>query len=406
MNANADARSIPWLIGMLVLMLTILGELSTQLYVPALSLVAMEMEATPAAIQSSLWLFLLAFGVGQLVFGPASDRFGRRPVLIAGLLLYAAATIGCLLAESTVAFLLARVLQALGACAGFVMARAVIRDVYPLPRVPAVLATTTLALALSVAFAPSVGGLIAVQWGWRSIFMVLAGIGFLLTLVVLVGLPETRPDNGPAPVHSGGLARSYREVLGSPAFLGHALPLGLVYGAMMTYVVGAPFAVRTLLGISTETLGLIFGGILSGFVIALVLSRLLVIRVGSGRLLAFGLTLVCVFALITVVSAMVWGLSVYSVVLPQFLLTLGAGFIFPNAVAGAIAPYGARAGLAAALVGCLQMLAGALCGLLVSMAGTASTVPMLVIQLIAVSMAITAYRLFAPRRTGLAGDAV
>ncbi|MFC4257762.1 multidrug effflux MFS transporter [Marinobacter lacisalsi] len=405
MSAPDDVRSIPLMVGLLVLMLTILGELSTQLYVPALSLIAGEMSASPVAVQSSLWLFLFAFGVGQLVFGPASDRLGRRPVLLSGLGLYVAATVGCLLAESVTVLIIARVLQALGACVGFVMARAIIRDVYPLPRVPAVLATTTLAIALSVAIAPTIGGWVSMQWGWRMIFAALAVLGVLLALLVAVGLPETRPKNGTGVERTESLLRAYREVAMHPVFLRHALPLGLVYGAMMAYVVGAPFAVRNMLGVSTETLGLIFGGILSGFVIALVLSRLLVRRVGPQRLLTAGLALVCLFALTTAVGYALRGLDAYSVVLPQFLLTLGAGFVFPNAVAGAIAPHGSRAGMAAALVGCLQMLLGALCGLLVSAAGTSSTAPMLLIQLIVVIAAVAANRLFSARRAALA-DAV
>jgi DHA1 family bicyclomycin/chloramphenicol resistance-like MFS transporter len=174
-------------------------------------------------------------------------------------------------------------------------------------------------------------------------------------------------------------------------FLRHALPLGFVYGAMMAYVCAAPFVVRDLLGITTQTLGLIFGGILSGFIIGIVLSRLLVKRLGPDRLLSIGAALVLAFAAVTAAALIVWGFDLRSVVVPQVLLTLGAGLIFPNAVAGAITPYGARAGLAAARSGFLQMATGAAFGMLAGVLHDGSPQPMLALQLTA---AVAAFGLF------------
>lgn len=384
-------KTVPALVGLLVLLLALAGELSMQLYVPALAEVAHAFGSDAATVQASLWVFLLGFGAGQLIFGPASDRFGRRPVLIIGLLLYLGATLAILSVASMAGFTAARLVQALGACASFVVARAIVRDLYPLERVPAVLATITLAVALSVALAPTVGGWLTGRWGWQASFVFLAALGSFLLLGALFFLKESNTQRSATPLSMAALAGSYAQLLRAPVFLCHALPLGFVYGAMMAYVCAAPFVVRDLLGITTQTLGLIFGGILSGFIIGILLSRLLVKRLGPDRLLSIGAALVLTFAAVTATALIVWGFDLRSVVVPQVLLTLGAGLILPNAVAGAITPYGARAGLAAALVGFLQMAAGAAFGMLAGVLHDGSPQPMLALQLTA---AVVAFGLF------------
>src|SRR5258706_879385 len=200
---------------------TALAFCALHMVVPALPLLGPVFDDSPARVQLVLTLYLAGIAAGQLVYGPVSDRFGRRPVLIAGLALFLAGTLLCALAWSLAALIIGRLLQALGACAGIVLARAIIRDVYDREAAARGLALVMMAMTLAPAISPALGAYLAEWFDWRAIFVLLGALGAIVFAATVTRLAET--NRHPASLDFAGIARSYALLLRSPGFAGFAL---------------------------------------------------------------------------------------------------------------------------------------------------------------------------------------
>ncbi|MDH4568871.1 multidrug effflux MFS transporter [Pseudomonas sp. BN414] len=376
----------------ILMVLTAMGEISTQLIIPALGALEQGLGADHGASLAALSAFVAAFGLGQLLLGPLSDRVGRRPVLIGGLSLYLAATAWMFLADSMTDFILGRVVQGLGACAALVLARAIVRDVWKAQAAPA-LALTVIGMLSAIALAPMVGGLLT-QWGsWHAPILASLTIGSLALLAVLAFYRESNPSLDPKAGHPATLARNYFDLLKQPSSRALAFTLAGTYGAMFAVVAGSSAVYIGLLGLSAAEYGLAFGATISGLIAGALFTQRKIMQLGPQRIVGIGVSLVATGALTTLLVHATLGLSVLGLSLPQVLVTLGGGMLIPASVAGVVMPNAHRAGLAAGLMGFSQMLGATLSGLLLGALQDGNSWPMVGVQAVFAVAAISGFTL-------------
>ena len=242
---------------LILVALTALGEISTQLIIPSLGVIELIMTARPGSSLLALSSFVAAFGLGQLLLGPLSDRIGRRPVLIAGLLVYLLATLWMLLASSMGEFIVARVLQGLGACAALVLARAIVRDVWQVQAGPA-LALTVIGMLCAIVLSPMLGGVLVLYGGWRAPIALALLIGVAIVAAVLGLYRESNQQLDPQAGQLSRLAGNYADLLRAASFRTLALTLACTYGAMFAVIAGSSAVYIGLLGLSAAQYGITF----------------------------------------------------------------------------------------------------------------------------------------------------
>jgi DHA1 family bicyclomycin/chloramphenicol resistance-like MFS transporter len=337
-----------------------LGALSIDMFLPSLPAIAGAFAAPPATVQLTVTLFLMAFAAAQLVYGPLSDRYGRRWVLVGGLGLYAVAGLACALAPGIGVLIAARLLQALGGGAGPVVARAVVRDLYDRERAARVFSYMSMAQSLNPMLAPIAGGYLHEAFGWRAIFWVLAALGALFVALMVVGVPETNVRRDPTALQPGQMGRNLAVLLGDRSYLGYVLVNALMFGGQFAFISGSSFVLIGVLGVSPSAFGLCFGTVALGIMTGTFLSGRFGGRIGLDRTILVGTTLGAAAGL--VLAALAWSgiLTVAAVVAPMYVFAVGLGLTLPNGMAGAIGPFPRTAGLAAAVAGFLQLTGSAL----------------------------------------------
>ncbi len=376
----------------ILMVLTAMGEISTQLIIPALGALEQGLGAAHGTSLAALSAFVAAFGLGQLLLGPLSDRVGRRPVLIGGLSLYLAATAWMFLADSMSDFILGRVVQGLGACAALVLARAIVRDVWKTQAAPA-LALTVIGMLSAIALAPMVGGLLTQWGGWHAPILASLAIGSVALLAVLAFYRESNPSLDPKAGHPATLARDYFDLLKQRSSRALAFTLAGTYGAMFAVVAGSSAVYIGLLGLSAAEYGLAFGATISGLIAGALFTQRKIMQLGPQRIVGIGVSLVATGALTTLLVHATLGLSVLGLSLPQVLVTLGGGMLIPASVAGVVMPNAHRAGLAAGLMGFAQMLGATLSGVLLGALQDGSSWPMVGVQAVFAVAAISGFTL-------------
>lgn len=230
--------------------LTAIGPLSTDMYLASLPDIARQLGASTAQVQLTILSYLIGFAVGQIVYGPLSDRHGRKPVLLAAVALYCVASLACVLATSIEMLIVARALQALGGSGGIVLARAIVRDLYSGARAGRELSVIGAVMALAPVLAPITGGLLQTGFGWRSVFFALVGVGLIGAGVVWPLLPETSPARAAEPVSPASMLRSYRVVARNSAYLAYLGLASTGFGGLFAWISGTSFALQNLYGLS------------------------------------------------------------------------------------------------------------------------------------------------------------
>ncbi len=335
------------------------ASISTDLYLPALPTMAESLGSDTGTMELTVAGYLIGFSLGQLLWGPLGDRHGRRGPVAMGLVLFVAGSAGCALSGTAGGLIGWRVVQAVGACAGVVLARAMVRDLYAGSRAASMLSTLMTVMAVAPLLGPLLGGQVLVLAGWRAIFWVLVGVG-LLTLAAVATLPETLPE---ARRNREPLARAFRRyggLLREPRLLAYAGAGGFFYGGMFAYIAGSPNAYITVHHVPPQAYGLLFGVGILGIMAANLVNTRLVTRLGVDRLLVRGTIGAALAGLLLALAAWTgWG-GLAGLVAPLFLFIAATGFIVANSIAGALDGFPDRAGAVSALVGALHYGSGIL----------------------------------------------
>ena len=345
--------------------LTAIGPLSTDMYLASLPDIARQLDASTAQVQLTISSYLIGFAVGQIVYGPLSDRHGRKPVLLAAVALYCVASLACALATSIEMLIVARAVQALGGSGGIVLARAIVRDLYSGARAGRELSVMGAVMALAPVLAPIAGGLLQTGLGWRSVFFTLVGVGLIGAGVVWPLLPETLPARAAEPVSPTSMLKSYRVVARNPAYLAYLGLASTGFGGLFAWISGTSFVLQNLYGLTPFQFGVAFAVGSVGYMVGTTLAARLVMRLGIDRTLGIGAGAMAAGGLGMVMAVALGLTSAASLVLPMALYLAGLGMVLPQAIAGAMTPFPERAGAASALLGFIQQSAAALCGAVV-----------------------------------------
>ncbi len=347
----------------LLALITFSGTLAMHIFVPALPEAAHALGASVASMQLTMSIYIMGLAFGQLAYGPLSDRFGRRPVLMAGLVLYALAGLGAALVSDVHSLIVLRLLQALGGCAGLVIGRAIVRDTALPQEAARRLAMMNLMVAIGPGAAPLIGGALTASLGWRSIFFALALFGVVNLLFSWWLLPESK--SLALPTKSAGLARNYGRLLVSPAFLGYAIGGGCATTSMYAFIGASPFIFAHQLGRPDYEVGIYPAIVLAGVWLGSMAATRLIPRLPIDRLAVWAnlLSVVASFALLAVVLS--GHLTVLGVISPMFFFGMGAGIASPAAMTQAISVNPQVIGSASGLYGFSQMGIGAICTALV-----------------------------------------
>ncbi len=374
MPRKPDPRSLP--VAVLLTALVAFGPISTDLYLPSLPAMTRAFGAEVSQVQLTLSVFIYGFACGMLVYGPLSDRFGRRPILIAGVVIYFLASIACLFVPSIEALIAARFFQAVGACAGPVIGRAVVRDVYSRQEAAKMLSYMASAMAIAPAVGPILGGWLHATFGWQSTFGALAVFGLAVLTGTLLMLRETNAHKDPMATVPARVLGNYLRLLRTRVFLGHTLVVGLAFGGLFSFISGSSFVLIDVLGVPPRFFGFAFAVVVAGYMIGAFSSARLTMRFGIDRVLRAG-TVLAATAGLTVGGLALAGVSGLAAVLaPMALYFFACALVIPNGTAGAIGPFPSMAGAVSALLGFLQMLCGATAGFLVGLLHDDSTLPM------------------------------
>ncbi|MDI2593617.1 multidrug effflux MFS transporter [Pseudomonas sp. 681] len=376
--------------------LTAFGPLAIDFYLPAFPSMALAFGTDEKHVQMTLAAYFLGLSIGQLGYGPMADRFGRRIPLLAGLGLFTVASLACAYAPNLEWLIGARFVQALGGCAGMVIARAVVSDKCDAVGSAKVYSQLMLVMGLAPILAPMLGGLLVNTAGWQWIFLTLTGFSALAALAVALGLPESLPDYVPRQPLSGAL-RQYGRLLKDQVFLGHALTGGIAIAGMFAYIAGSPFVFIKLYGVPPEHFGWLFGTNAAGFILMAQINARLLAKRGPAFLLARAVWLYVAGGLVLLAVSSLHTTQLWPLLIPLFICIASLGCIAPNASACAMNGQGARAGSASALLGCLQFSVAAGASALVGVLHDGTAMPMaMVISLcgvLVVSVAILTRRL-------------
>lgn len=334
--------------------MTAFAPLSIDMYLPAFPTMQRALNTSAGQIQLTLSSFFIAFAAGQILYGPLADRFGRKPPVYAGLSLFVLASIGCAFVQNVEQLVALRFLQALGAGGGVVVARAMVRDLFPPSEAVMVFSRLMLVIGVAPMLAPLLGGYLLIWFNWQSIFLFLALCGLLCLLAVRLRLPESLDQRTVRPLSLRGILAGYARLMGDRRFIGPALVGGLSICGMFVYITASPFVFIDVLGLSPEAYGWVFGLNALGFILAAQANARIGRRLGPHRTLSFSMPALVLTALLLILGG-VFGLGgAYGVFLPIFAYVACLGFVMPNTAALAMAPFGRIAGSASALLGTLQ----------------------------------------------------
>lgn len=389
----------PGTIALTILLATLSGmtALNVDFYLPAMPDAALGLGAG-AGIQLTISAYLIGVALGTLVFGPMSDRFGRKPVLLAAVLIYCAGSAACAAAPSLEVLIGGRVLQGFGPSGMTVIARAIVRDLFEGARMARQLSVMGTVTASGLLVLPILGGLTQTGFGWRAVFLVLLGAGLTIAAIVWSSLPETIKTRAPR-TSIVAIMRGYLVILANKSFLAHVAILTSGYLGLIAWISGASLVLQNLYGLSPLTFSIAFVASSGGYLVGTAIAGRYVMRFGIDRTMGVGCAVLVLGGVTMIVLVAAGVRSAASLVLPMGIYVMGMGGVFPNTIAGAMAPFRQNAGAAASLAGFVQQTGGALVGVLVGALIGDSALPLAIIITLAGCLACAIWALTRRVRT-------
>lgn len=338
--------------------MTALGPMSLNILVPALPHLVTRLATDTATVQLTVSLYLVGLASAQLVLGPLSDRFGRRPVVLAGLLVTVLASAAAIAASTITDLIVARIVQALGASTGVVIGRAIIRDLFTRDRAASMIGLVATVMVAAPMVAPLVGGILDTALGWESIFVFVTVVSALVLTWAVLALPETRVHDPTS--EEGSYFTQTRRLAASPSFLGYVACAAIGSVPFFIFLGGAPHAVISIMGHSSAEYGIWFAVSSFGYMAGNFVASRLAVRYGINRLIWWGiLAEIAGAAVSVVVVALMPDGGPATIFLPQLIVSFGNGVLLPNAIAGAVSVRPQAAGTASGITGFIQMGLGA-----------------------------------------------
>ena len=367
----------------LLAFMTAIGPLSTDIYLASMPHIGQALGASTGAVQLTLSLYLVGFACGQILYGPLSDKFGRRPMLLIGFALYLVATLACSLANSIETLIIARMVQAVGGAGPIILARAIVRDLYEGSRAARQLGIMSTIMGITPIGAPVLGGFLQDWFGWRSSFVGMGLIGLVLAVNALLFLPETNQRKQVGPLSFMGVIRSFGIVAQNGGFRSYLALQAISYGGLFAFLSGSSYVLQKVFHLTSVQFGFTFAFCSVSYISATTIGTRLVGKRGLEGMIRLGVTILMTGGVLQVISYFLMPGQIASIIFPQMLYFFGLGFMMPQTMAAALTPFPDRAGAASSLMGFIQMTSASVVGVLMAAALNDTAWPLVIVMGIA-----------------------
>lgn len=356
--------------------LTALGPFSIDMYLPGFPAIARDLNTTAAKVSQSLSGFFVGISLGQLLYGPLLDRFGRKKPLFIGLVVYILASAGCAVATTIEQLIFLRVIQAIGSCAATVASVAMVRDLFPVSESAKVFSLLLLVVGFSPMIAPTAGGYVTDAFGWHAVFIILTVMGVAILAATALWLPDSYKPDKTMSLKPKPIIMNFLEVFRQPQFYTYAITGAIAFAGLFAYVSGSPIVFMEVFHIDGKVYGWIFAFLSIGFIGSGQINTLMLRRFTSEQIINVALIFQAVIGLTFLAAALNDMLTLTSTLVFLFLFLCCVGYTYPNAAALSLAPFTRNAGSASALMGAFQMGAGTLISIAISLFEVPSVIPM------------------------------
>jgi len=357
-------------------MLATVSPFAIDFYLPSFSIIATHLETTTAKVSLSVSSYFIGMALGQLIYGPLLDRFGRKKPLYLGLIIFMIASIACTFATSVEILVSVRFLQALGGSVAGVAAIAMVKDFFPSEQAARIFAMLILTIGLSPLLAPSIGGYVATVLDWKAVFFLLAGIGLFAMTIVFLFLPEAHEPDETVSLQLKPMVQTYISILSDKQFFTYTIAGSFSFATLFIYVAGSPIVFMELFHVSPQVYGGIFAFLSIGFIGASQLNIFLTKKFSNASIFRFALIVQVIAGVVFFFVTCNGWMNLYSTILMLFIFLSCVGLINPNASALALAPFTKNIGSAAAMMGCSQIGIAALASIGIGMFDIVSILPM------------------------------
>lgn len=328
---------------------------ASDVYLPSLPALTQVFGTTKDTIQLTLTAYLLGFSLFQLIYGPLSDRYGRRLFILLGLGICLIGSLICALSSTIAFFFFGRFLQGVGAAAGMSLARVMARDVFEKEELSKVFSLMGMIFSISFAIAPALGGYLQTLWNWQASFIFVALYAAIMMIMAWYTLPETNPQLNPSATNLKIISKNLKTLVSSRTFMGNAISYGLTWSGLIAYASLSPFIFQNVLHLSPIAYGHLAIAITIGLIAASFLNAAWVKKLGIKTMMTLGLAIMLISSIIMFWIGTLGILNVAVVIIPMSIFVIGIGVVSANAGAGALSPFGHIAGIAGSLYGCLQI---------------------------------------------------